>query len=214
MDKPPSMPRSCGLMFRTLRTRKKLTLASLVQRLRPHTKRFRPADVKFSSDTITDAEHSQQTLYWLADAYAKWSGYPVGFLYLFSRVSCELRDRHFEAARAIAVTLRTLADFVDEHAQPERLRGLQPALFSHRDIAERPADELSGIAYDTVIRYQQHLPNDHRENEGRREDDEIKYIHSEQIIDDARQVRILLELLSKVPPPPIPAAELQKPGAD
>ena len=197
------MPRSCGLTLRTLRTRKKLETEELTEMLRQHTKRFKPAQTKFSDDTITRAEHSQQTLYWVLDAYAKWSGYPVGFIYLFARISCELRERNVDAAKAIAQSLRSLVQFIDENANLETLNRLQPVVISH-DGPERPYDELGGTAYDTVIRYHQHLPSDHPESRHRTTKGRIKYIESQQFIDDARQVRILLEMLSKVPPSQTP----------
>lgn len=199
MEKP-SMPRSCGLMLRTLRTHKKLETEELTETLRPHTQRFRPRKTKFSSDTITNAEHSQQTLYYVLDAYAKWSGYPVGFMYLFARISAELRDGRIEAAKTIAASLRKLSEFIDDHADRDTLKALQPVLCPHDGVPERPEDELMGIAYDTVIRYQQHLPRDHSEYKRETGSEKLKYIESQQIIDDARQVRVLLEMFSKVPP--------------
>jgi hypothetical protein len=194
------MPRSCGLTLRTLRTQSELETETLTERLRPYTQRFRPRKTKFSKDTITKAEHSQQTLYYVLDAYAKWSGYPVGFIYLFARVSAELRDLNLAAAKSIAASLRALADFIDKHAHEDVLRKLQPTVIANGHV-QRPVEAMSAIAYDTVVRYEQLLPQQHPENEGRRGSERMKYSDSQQFVDDARQVRILLEIMRAVTPP-------------
>ena len=206
--KKPSMPRSCGLALRTLRTKQPLEIEALTELLRPFTERFRPPKTKFSSDTIHHAEHSQQTLYYVLDAYAKWSGYPVGFIYLFARASAELRDENIEAATSIASSLRALADVIDTHADIDVLKQLQPTLLSN-GVVQRPEDELSAIAYDTVVRYEQMLPQQHPENDGRTGKERVKYSDSQQFVDDARQVRILLEMMRAVSPPIV-----QSPSSD
>lgn len=197
-----SMPRSCGLALRALRFRERLTDKELIRKLFPHTKRFR-GDEEFSEDIISKAEHSQQTLYWLLDGYAKWSGYPVGFIYLFAQFSAELRDKNVQGARAIVAAMRVLADLIDQEA--DRLVNLQP------DAGTSQTDPLDKIANNTVRGYEKMVSRDDEENEC---DDgpQVKYKGSDQMSNDARQVRIVLELLARVPSPCPPSQNLAEPA--
>lgn len=182
------IPRSCGLTLRTLRCRAGSSVEDWRLKLEPHTERFR-GWAQFTNGVIKRAEHSQETLYWVFDAYAQLTGYPTGFIYLMSRLSSDVRDKKMHDVKKITKALRKLANYINKDAA--RLASMKGP---DTNLKNKGYNEGNAkIAFDVVKSYQKGPVR-----EGTRS---VKYNNSEQQVIDARQVLILLEILDHVRPP-------------
>lgn len=110
------LPRSLSLTLRALRCRFQLTVEQLCQELDQTPNKIEDREHKPTSPSvIKNAESRKRWLYWVAHKYAGRFGYPVGFIYLLSRFSCDLRDKKFDDVEALADGLIALANYIKDN---------------------------------------------------------------------------------------------------
>ena len=188
------IPRSLGMTLRVMRLRQDLKQHDLADELTQVPGRFRESkrgaadgDGQIGINLIGRAERSERLRYYLIDAYARWSGFPTGMIYLVSRCAADVRDGKKQGVKDVAKAIRKLADWLETNA--DHLAKLPPPDLQDRDAAS-PREQRARQAVDDYMR--RYIDHDGRKK---------VYKGSKQQIADARLAIILDEILEHAPRP-------------